>query len=221
MKYLNFFILKVFYFLFFYLSFEDIYYHCINIGKPQINTNGKNVNSNEKANNLSTEWSNRGFNFMDLLKNGYLQSHGNLEEVKDELANELANKIQNKIGEYLKDEKNLSVLQHLQLEDLDDLKYYVKDVSEYIGSKAGDLLDQNLENTLKPLLERKSFETFEQALHNKNTDNFVPFEENDKSGNANEETEKFVDELVEEYENTKNPDLEEQTKDIKTHSDSD
>lgn len=203
------------------MSFEDIYYHCINIGKPQVNTNGKNVNSNEKANNLSTEWSNRGFNFMDLLKNGYLQSHGNLEEVKDELANELANKIQNKIGEYLKDEKNLSVLQHLQLEDLDDLKHYVKDVSEYIGAKAGDLLDENLESTLKPLLERKSFETFEQALHNKSTDNFVPFEENNKSGNANEETENFVDELVEDYEKTKNPDLDEQTKDIKTHSDSD
>ncbi|CRG97734.1 protein of early gametocyte 3 male development gene, putative [Plasmodium gallinaceum] len=208
--------LNIYVFLILYLSFQNIY-KCIKIGKQQNKVHNNNVRLESKFDNLSSKWSNKGYNFMDLLKNGYLKNKGNLDDVKDNLADELANKIQNKIEDYLKEENNMGDIENFTDEDLNDLKIYVKDISEYVGLKAADLLDKNLEEALKPILTKKAFDSFENNLNNKIIDD-VEYEENPNDENVNEETETFVNELVNDYENNQLDSLDQYEKEIKTHN---
>ncbi|SBS88423.1 male development gene 1, putative [Plasmodium ovale] len=220
------------------LSFQNVYYRCMNAGKTANKGNHKNnmkFNGNDKR--LTTEWSDKGYNFMDLVKNGYLKNQ-DLDDVKDELADELANKIQNKLGKYLKEEQNIKNIENINDADLNDLKSYVKDISEYVGLKAAELLDKNLEEALKPILSKTSYDNFEDTLHSINSGNLEDDEEhtNDKnhdenngenhsenngedhSEDLNQETEEFVDDLVDEYEVKQHEKLEQYEKDVKSHN---
>ncbi|GAW83547.1 male development gene 1 [Plasmodium gonderi] len=233
MKNLKFSILNISCLLIFYLSSQNVYYDCINTGKTLKNVHHNNTKPNVKDNSLSTEWSEKGYNFMDLVKNGYLKNKGDLDNVKDYLADELAKKIQNKLGDYLKDEKNLYDLENMDDEDVNDFKNYAKDISQYIGLKAADILDTNLGEALKPFLSKNSYTNFEKALDNKQSINLEFDEqqsydedvtdENTKDGDSNDievndETEEFINELVDEYEDKHHKELEENAQEIKTHN---
>ncbi|KMZ90205.1 hypothetical protein PVMG_01572 [Plasmodium vivax Mauritania I] len=147
-----------------YLSSQSGLYNCMNTGKTASSAKRSNENSGVHDNSLSTEWSEKGCNFMDLVKNGYLKNEGDLDEVKDYLADELASKIKDKLSDFLKDEKIFYDLENMDDQDKKDLKNYLKDMSEYIGLKAADILNSNIEESLKPLLSNSSFASLKEAM---------------------------------------------------------
>ncbi|CRH02594.1 male development gene 1, putative [Plasmodium relictum] len=208
--------LNIFGFFFLYLSFQNAY-KCMKIGSVLNKRNNNSIKLGGNDGN-SAQWSNKGNNFMELLKDKYSKSKRNIDDMKDELADELANKIQNKIEDYLKEESNLSDTENITGEDLNELKTYVRDISEYVGMKAADLLDRNLEEALKPILPKKEYDNFKNTLDDSSEDNLEHANEVPKHGNINEETETFVDELVDEYENEQFDVLNPNEKEIKTHN---
>ncbi|GAB69001.1 male development gene 1 [Plasmodium cynomolgi strain B] len=98
------------------------------------------------------------------IRNGYLKNKGDLDEVKDYLADELAGKMKEKLIDLLKHEKIFYDLGNMDDEDLSDFKNYFKDMSEYIGLKAADILNSNLEDSLKPFLSKSSFASLKEAM---------------------------------------------------------
>ncbi|ANQ10922.1 Uncharacterized protein PCOAH_00055270 [Plasmodium coatneyi] len=149
-----------------YLSSQSGLYNCMNTGKTASKTNQTNSNSAVNGNSLSTEWSEKGYDIIDLVKNGYLTNKGDLDEVKDYLADELAGKIKGKLNDILKDENVFFDLENMDDEHVRDFKNYLKEMSEYIVLKTADILNSNLEDTLKPFLSKSSFASLKEAMGN-------------------------------------------------------
>ncbi|CAA9990958.1 male development gene 1, putative [Plasmodium knowlesi strain H] len=228
-----------------YLSSQSGLYSCKNTGKTASKGNHSNPNSAVNSNSLSTEWSEKGYNFMDLVKNGYLKNKGDLDEVKDYLADELAGKIKDKLNGILKDENIFYDLENMDEEDISDFKNYLKDMSEYIGLKAADILNSNLEDSLKSFLPKGSFANLKEAMGSSSPVNLnfddedgetkkgkskkgkykkgYSNDENANDENANDEdvdetTEDFINELVDAYEEKHHKDLENYAQEIKNHN---
>ncbi|KJP87200.1 hypothetical protein AK88_03116 [Plasmodium fragile] len=218
-----------------YLSLQSGLYNCKNTGKTGSNAQRSSTNPSVNDNSLSTEWSEKGYNFMDLVKNGYLKNKGDLDEVKDYLADELAGKIKDKLNDIIKDEKIFYDLENIDDEDINDFKNYLKDMSEYIGLKAADILNSSLEDSLEPFLSKSSFASLKEAMGNSSSFD-IKFDDEDgeaKEGDSNDEntnnenandqdvdeaTEDFINEMVDSYEDKHHKELEQYAQEIKTHN---
>ncbi|CXJ20091.1 male development gene 1 [Plasmodium berghei] len=199
--------------LLFFLSSQNAQYECMNIKGSSNNGSGGKANFNVQDGKLNTKWSDNGYSFMDLIKNGYVKNK-DLDDIKDDLASELATKIQNSISKYIKEDNDEDELND---DDIKNLKIYVKEISGYVGLKAADLLDKNLESALKPLIENKSFDKSESKLSNEGTSSFRFNNEIIDDEDPEEEIDHFADDLTDKYEVKQNENLEQYEKDINPH----
>ncbi|VWU48712.1 male development gene 1 [Hepatocystis sp. ex Piliocolobus tephrosceles] len=212
-------ILSIFCFFNFFLSYQNVYYKCIHTDKLNNNVSNYNSKSNEKSNVLATEWSNKGYNFMDLVLNGYLKNK-DLDNIKDQLASELATNIQNKLISYIS-KQDLSKIGSLDDSDVTYLKEYLKNMTDYIDVKASELLHENIGNAVKQFMVKGSDDNDTEQNLKKNF-NINLDQLNDDY--LNKETEKIVDELLTEYANDyiekmdKLTDKIEEKKKINTHN---
>ncbi|KEG04103.1 male development gene 1, putative [Plasmodium vinckei vinckei] len=199
--------------LLFLLSSQNGQYECMNI-KGSSN-NGSESNETVKAQNgkLNTQWSEKGYNFMDLIKNGYVENK-DLDDIKDDLASELATKIQNTVTNYIKEDHDEG---EINANDIKNLKIYVKDISEYVGLKAADLLDKNLENALKPIIENKPHDKSDNKLSNEGTSSFRFNNEIIDDEDPEQEIDHFADDLTDDYEVKQHENLEHYEKEINPH----
>ncbi|EUD69024.1 hypothetical protein C922_00715 [Plasmodium inui San Antonio 1] len=214
-----------------YLSSQSGLYNCMKAEQRATTSTRSKTNSAVNDNILSTEWSQHGYTFTDLVKNGYLTNKEDLDEVKDNLADELAEKIKDKLNDFLKDGKIFYDLEDMDDENVSHFKNYLRNICEYIVLKTADILNANIEDALNPLMSKSSFASLKESMENSGPLD-LEFDEDDETeakstkGNSNgelidEEAEDFIDELVEGYEDKQHKDLEEYVQEIKTHDDLD
>lgn len=196
MKNLSCSILGIFCFFSIFLSFQNVYYKCIKPDKASTGGNTTNANSSGGSNILVTDWSNTGYNFMDLLTNGYLKDM-NVDEIKEELANDLANKIQDAFIKHMSTQ-DLSKITSIDSADVEVLKDYVKDITGYVGYKAAELLEENIEEAVNEYMSKEPKE--DNSKNNVAAKIDLHFNDVDKD-TINKETDELVNEMVDEYEN--------------------
>ncbi|SCM26386.1 male development gene 1, putative [Plasmodium chabaudi chabaudi] len=199
--------------LLFLLSSQNAQYECMNIKGSSNNGSENKANLNAQNGKLNTKWSETGYNFMDLIKNGYVKNK-DLDDIKDDLASELATKIQNTVSNYIKEDHDEDEIND---DDIKKLKIYVKDISEYVGLKAADLLDKNLENALKPIIENKGSDKPESKLSNEGTSSFRFNNEIIDDEDPEQEIDHFADDLTDEYEVKQIENLEHYDQEINPH----